>query len=77
MQASAPANSFKTGPGYELKSFKITVFSFGSLRTESGSGRRDSATTDVIVGFRRHCERTSLPMNPVQPVMMNFMSRGV
>lgn len=73
MHASAPANSFKTGSGYELKSFIMINLSFGSLLTESGSVRRDSATTDVMAGFRIHCERTSLPMNPVQPVRMNFI----
>src|ERR1700761_3520814 len=73
MQASAPAISSKTGSGYDTKSFMITTFNFRSLLTESGSWRRESGATDVIVGFRRHCERTSLPIKPVQPVRMNFI----
>jgi hypothetical protein len=73
MQASAPEISFRTDSEYKLKSFMITNLSLGSLATESGSLRRESATTDVIVGFRRHWERTSLPMKPVQPVRMNFI----
>ena len=73
MQASAPSNSFKTGSGYTLKSFMIRTFSFGSLLTESGRLLRDSAMIEVMVGLRRHCVRTSLPMKPVQPVRMNFM----
>lgn len=73
MHVSAPAKSFKTGSGYELKSFITTTLSFGSWLTDSGSFRRDSAMTEVMVGFRRHCERTSLLIKPVQPVRMNFI----
>lgn len=76
MQASAPFSSCNTDSGYELKSFMMTIFNFGSLVRASGRLRRESATTEVIAGFRRHCERTSLPTKPVEPVRMNFILRA-
>lgn len=39
----------------------------------SGRFLRERTTIDVIAGLRRDWERTSLPINPVQPVKINFM----
>lgn len=77
IQALAPFSSDKTDSEYELKSSMSKTFNFGSSLTESGNCRRESATTEVIAGFRRHCERTSRPMKPVHPVKMNFISSDV
>lgn len=40
----------------------------------SGSGLRESAMMDVMVGFARACIRTSVPMKPLEPLRMSFMS---
>jgi len=53
MQASALEISFKIDSEYKLKTFMITNLSLGSLATESGSLRRESATTDVDGGVSK------------------------
>jgi len=54
-----------------VKSFMRMTLSFGLDETDSGL--RDNAIMDVMDGFSRHCERTSEPMKPVQPVRITFI----
>lgn len=51
----------------------MITFNFGSLVSASGRLRRERAITEVMAGFLRHCDSTSPPMKPVEPVTINFI----
>lgn len=73
MQASAPLMSCNKESGYERKSFTIATLSLGLSTADGGSSRRESAMTDVMDEFLRHCSSTSRPTKPVEPVKITFI----
>jgi hypothetical protein len=76
MQASQPSTQrIMPGPhSSHSNSSRTRTWRIFGEPSSSGSGRRVKTTICVICGCRRHCRRTSLPMKPVAPVNMSFIS---
>lgn len=70
IQASAPLSWSNTSWPYSRKFLWTMLFNFASLVS---SGRRVSATMDVMPGCDMHRWSTALPTVPVDPVRMTFI----